>query len=78
MDERFGSKFVNLDEYLGRNTVKKPKEFSLRVERITNFSIFEGMLNDQHLNYYILKMWGELSKVGAKDIEEYSKTQYDP
>ena len=73
----FGAKFVNLDEYL-RITVKKPVEFSLRVERIVSFNIFEGMLNDHHLNFFILKMWNELSKVGAKDIEEYPKTEYEP
>ena len=36
------------------------------------------MLNHQHLNFFILKMWNELSKVGAKDIEEYPKTEYEP
>ena len=73
----FGAKFVNLDEYL-RITVKKPVEFSLRVERIVTFNMFKGMLNHQHLNFFILKMWNELSKVGAKDIEEYPKTEFDP
>ena len=45
---------------------------------ITKLKIFEGLLNDQHLNYYLIKLSGELSKAGAVHFEEFPATKFDP